>query len=86
LLRLLTEGVSVVTNNLERSRQHRKLVTAVRKVLAGFAHEIIVLMTVSTDGTIEIAQRQLMWRSQSSAKDKAKVYFTACNWRNTPSW
>jgi dolichol-phosphate mannosyltransferase len=57
LLQLLTEGVSVVTTTWNEADNIEKLVTAVRKVLAGVAHEIIVVDDSSTDGTIEITQR-----------------------------
>ncbi|MCW4018262.1 MAG: glycosyltransferase [Candidatus Bathyarchaeota archaeon] len=51
------DGVSVVTTTWNESKNIERLVAAIRKVLQGYPHEIIVVDDSSDDCTLEAAKR-----------------------------
>ncbi len=54
---MISEGISVVTTTFNERENIEKLVLAVRNVLSGVPHEVIVVDDSSSDGTLEAAKR-----------------------------
>jgi dolichol-phosphate mannosyltransferase len=54
---VISEGISVVTTTWNERESIEKLVLAVRGVLSGVPHEVIVVDDSSSDGTLEAAKR-----------------------------
>lgn len=54
---MISEGVSVVTTTWNERENVEKLVLAIRGVLRGVSHEVIVVDDCSSDGTLEAAKR-----------------------------
>jgi len=52
---LPSEGISVVTTCYNERENLRELIPAIRSVLAGVPHEIIVVDDSSPDGSYEVA-------------------------------
>jgi glycosyltransferase involved in cell wall biosynthesis len=53
----MREGISVVTTSYNERDNLQQLIPAIRKVLAGTLHEVIVVDDSSLDGSIEVARR-----------------------------
>ena len=53
---LAVEGISVVTTTWNEAENIGKLISAVKEVLKGCPHEVIVVDDSSSDGTFEVAQ------------------------------
>jgi len=54
---MVPNGVSVVTTTWNEQENIEKLVSAIKRALQGFPHEIIIVDDNSSDGTIHIAKR-----------------------------
>jgi dolichol-phosphate mannosyltransferase len=93
------EGISVVTTSYNERENLQQLIPAIRRVLAGTPHEIIVIDDSSPDGSIEVAkeladvavskqregQTRGLWQGMQLAKHDVVITIDS-DLENDPKW